>query len=115
MNNVFGDRPAGASVLVPDMDDPSGRLVEYKRTDLDDVQLAFSISIHKAQGGEFPVVIIPATMQHYMMLQRNLLYTGMTRAKKLFIVVGEEKAIAQAVRTNKIGDRNTGLMQRLRG
>jgi exodeoxyribonuclease V alpha subunit len=102
-------------VIMPDMDDPAGRLVEYKKTDFDDTQLGYSISIHKSQGCEFPVVIIPATMQHFMMLQRNLFYTGMTRAKKLLIFVGEEKAIAQAVRTNKVGDRNTGLMQRLKG
>jgi exodeoxyribonuclease V alpha subunit len=112
--NIDGEEKL-AYVLMPDMDNPAGRIVEYKRTDLDDTQLAYSISIHKSQGCEFPVVIIPATMQHFMMLQRNLFYTGMTRAKKLLIFVGEEKAIAQAVRTNKIGDRNTGLMQRLKG
>lgn len=90
------------------------RLVSYEPGDLlESLSLAYSISIHKSQGCEFPVVVIPASMQHFMMLQRNLYYTGVTRGKKLVVIVGEEKAIATAVRTEKIGKRNTRLSDRL--
>jgi exodeoxyribonuclease V alpha subunit len=82
---------------------------------MDDLMLAYSISIHKSQGSEFPVVIIPATMSQYMMLQRNLFYTGVTRGKKLVILVGEEKAIQTAVRTSTLKSRNTALAERLGG
>lgn len=100
-------------VRFPDIDNPEGRLVTYESGDLDDLMLAYSISIHRSQGSEFPVVIIPASMQHYMMLQRNLYYTAVTRGKKLVVLVGEEKAIATAVKTQKIGQRNTTLCDRL--
>ena len=68
---------------------------------------------HNSQGSEFPVIIIPMSMSQYIMLQRNLLYTGVTRGKKLVVLVGEEEAIKTAVRTNKIGKRNTLLKSRL--
>jgi len=74
---------------------------------------AYAISIHKSQGSEFPVVVIPLLMQHYMMLQRNLLYTAVTRARKLVVLVGDKKSIAMAVRNNKIALRNTYLKERL--
>ena len=85
----------------------------YDFGELDDVMLAYSVSIHKSQGSEFPVVVIPATMSHYMMLVRNLYYTGVTRGKKLVVLVGEEKAIQTAVRTQKLNQRNTALAERL--
>lgn len=100
-------------IRFPDLDDPQGRVVTYETGDLDSVMLAYSVSIHKSQGSEFPVVVIPATMAHYMMLQRNLYYTGVTRGKKLVVLVGEEKAIATAVRTQKLNQRNTALAERL--
>jgi exodeoxyribonuclease V alpha subunit len=100
-------------IRFPDLDNPEGRLVKYTFSDLSDLMLAYSISVHKAQGAEFPVVIIPVSMQQYMMLQRNLLYTGVTRAKKLVILVGEEKPLQVAVKTNKIQARNTKLASRL--
>lgn len=100
-------------IRFPDLDNTDGRIVTYEPGDLDNLMLAYSISIHKSQGSEFPVVIIPASMQHYMMLQRNLYYTGVTRGKKLMVLVGEEKAIATAVRTQKLGQRNTALAERL--
>ncbi|MBE0687537.1 MAG: ATP-binding domain-containing protein, partial [Anaerolineaceae bacterium] len=74
---------------------------------------AYAISIHKSQGSEFPVVVIPLLMQHYMMLQRNLIYTAVTRARKLVVMVGDRKSIAMAVRNNKIEMRNTLLKERL--
>lgn len=90
-----------------------GRAVVYDYADLNEITLAFSISVHKSQGGEFPVVIFPLFMQHYVMLSRNLFYTGLTRARKLAIVVGSKKAIALAVRTTDDQQRYTRLWQRL--
>jgi exodeoxyribonuclease V alpha subunit len=88
--------------------------VEYDVTELDQVVLAYATTVHKSQGSEYQVVVAPLTMQHYMMLQRNLLYTCVTRAKKVFVLVGTEKAIYMAVSNNKIQQRNTMLSQRLK-
>jgi exodeoxyribonuclease V alpha subunit len=93
--------------------DFDGRLVPCESLQLDDLIHAYAISIHKSQGSEFPVVIIPILMQHYMMLQRNLLYTAVTRARKLVVLVGDRKAIGMAVRNNRISERNTRLKERL--
>lgn len=93
--------------------DYGGRPVVYDYADLNEITLAFAISCHKAQGGEFPVVIFPLFMQHYMMLTRNLFYTGLTRARKLAIVVGSKKAIASLVRTTDDQTRYKRLWQRL--
>jgi exodeoxyribonuclease V alpha subunit len=98
-----------------------GRAVIYDYADLNELGLAWSISIHKSQGSEYPVVIMPLYMQHYLLLSRNLVYTGLTRAKKLAIVVGSNKAIFQrkgfanglAVRQNQVGKRYTRLPARL--
>ena len=87
--------------------------VSYDWSEQDELALAYSLSIHKSQGSEFPVVILPLCMSHYMMLQRNLIYTGMTRAKKLLILVGQKKAIAMAVKNEKLRLRNTRLAARL--
>jgi exodeoxyribonuclease V alpha subunit len=103
-----------------DLDGPTlsvmfdGRAVDYDLTQLDDLLHAYAISIHKAQGSEFPVVIIPLLTQHYRMLQRNLLYTAVTRAKKLVVLVGSRQAIATAVRNQQVRQRNTRLAQRMR-
>jgi exodeoxyribonuclease V alpha subunit len=76
--------------------------------------LAWAVTVHKSQGSEYPVVILPLYMQHYLMLSRNLLYTGLTRAKQLAILVGPQKAIGMAVRQVKDKQRYTLLNQRLR-
>jgi exodeoxyribonuclease V alpha subunit len=76
-----------------------GKDVRYDFNELDEITLAYAISIHKSQGSEYPVVVIPITMQHYTMLQKNLLYTGITRGKKLVILIGQRKAIGIAVRS----------------
>ena len=89
-------------------------LKNYDVTDLDELVLAYATTIHKSQGSEFPYVIMPVMMSHYVMLQRNLLYTGVTRAKKGLIIVGEKKAVYIAVKNNKIVERNTKLAERLR-
>ncbi|MEH1808288.1 SF1B family DNA helicase RecD2 [Nostoc sp.] len=89
------------------------RTVIYDYADLNEITLAWSVNIHKSQGSEYPVVILPIYMQHYMMLTRNLFYTGITRAKKLAIVVGAKKAISLAVRSTDDQKRYTRLQQRL--
>ncbi|WP_071192005.1 ATP-dependent RecD-like DNA helicase [Trichormus sp. NMC-1] len=89
------------------------RSVVYDYADLNEITLAWSVSIHKSQGSEYPVVILPFYMQHYMMLSRNLLYTGLTRAKKLAIVIGAKKAISLAVRSTDDMRRYTRLQERL--
>jgi exodeoxyribonuclease V alpha subunit len=94
-----------------------GRMIDYEFTELDQLTLAYAISIHKSQGSEYPAVVIPLVMAHYMMLERKLLYTAVTRAKKLTVLVGSRRAIGMAVRNagmNKAG-RYTGLAIRLRG
>ncbi|MBT5080613.1 MAG: ATP-binding domain-containing protein, partial [Rhodospirillaceae bacterium] len=82
-----------------------GRPVEYLFGELDEVALAYAVSIHKSQGSEYPAVVIPMMMQHYMMLRRNLLYTGITRGKKMVVVVGQKKAIGMAVKGRVEGRR----------
>lgn len=90
------------------------RSVSYDLDQADDLRLAYAITIHKSQGSEFPVVIIPMSMQHYVMLQRNLIYTALTRAKKLAVFVGARKALAHAIRNNISVHRQTWLTQRIR-
>ncbi len=91
-----------------------GNAVEYDVTELDEVVLAYATTVHKSQGSEYKIVVAPFTMQHYMMLQRNLLYTCVTRAKKVFVLVGSRKAVGVAVGNNKTQKRNTMLDRRLK-
>ncbi len=100
-----------AHSLVVDFD---GAQVGYEFTQLDQLIHAYAISIHKAQGSEFAVVVMPILTQHYMLLQRNLLYTGVTRACEMVVLVGSRRAIAIAVHNDKIAQRNTRLAERLR-
>lgn len=95
--------------------DFDGHLVAYDYSQLDEMVHAYAISIHKAQGSEYPAVVIPLLTQHYLMLQRNLLYTGVTRARKLVVLVGSKRAIGIAVHNDKIAQRNTKLAERLQG
>ena len=97
--------------LVISFDD---RKVEYDFTELDEIILAYASTVHKSQGSEYPIVVAPLSTQHYVMLQRNLLYTCITRAKKVFVLVGTKQAVAMAVRNNKIAKRNTMLADRIR-
>jgi exodeoxyribonuclease V alpha subunit len=89
------------------------REVVYEFGELDELALAYAITIHKSQGSEFPAVVIPLAMQHYMLLQRNLVYTGVTRGKRLVVLVGQKKALATAVRNNRTERRFSGLLARL--
>ena len=90
-----------------------GRLIHYERNSLDDLMHAFAISVHKSQGSEYPCVILPLLTQHYMMLQRNLLYTALTRGKELVVVVGSSRALSMAVRNHSSKERWTYLSERI--
>ena len=93
--------------------DFDGRPVEYKSGDLDEITLAYASTIHKSQGSEYPAVIVLVHSQHYMMLQRNLLYTAITRGRKLVLVVGTQWAVKKAIETNTVAERRTTLADRL--
>ncbi|GAB4336520.1 MAG: hypothetical protein Kow0089_06870 [Desulfobulbaceae bacterium] len=93
---------------------PDGRLVEYRREDIVELDLAYAITIHKSQGSEFTAVVIPVLTQHFKMLYRNLIYTGLTRARKLAVLVGTRRALAMAVRQEDTGRRQTALEYLLR-
>ncbi len=90
------------------------RRVEYDAAELDELVLAYATTIHKSQGSEYPVVVMPVMMNHYVMLQRNLIYTGITRAKKILVLVGTKKALAYSVSHVTVDKRNTLLKDRLR-
>jgi exodeoxyribonuclease V alpha subunit len=90
-----------------------GRFVEYDWADTDELAHAFAVSVHRSQGTEYPAVVVPVMTQHYMMLQRNLLYTAITRARRLVVLVGTKKAIAMAVKNDKVARRYSGLAWRL--
>lgn len=90
-------------------------LTKYEEDELDELNLAYAITIHKSQGSEYPVVIIPVSTVHYTMLQRSLLYTGISRAKKLLVLVGTRNAIQLAVSNDKVVRRNTLLAERVAG
>lgn len=94
--------------------DYEGREVLYDVSELEELMLAYATTIHKAQGSEYPIVVMPFTMSHFVMLQRNLLYTGVTRAKKILVLIGEKKAVSYAIKNETTAARNTKLAKRLR-
>jgi exodeoxyribonuclease V alpha subunit len=98
--------------VIVEIDD---REISYEFTDMDELLPAYAISVHKSQGNEYPCVIAPLLTQHYVLLQRNLLYTAITRGKKLVILIGSKKALAIAIRNNKTSARFSRLQERLRG
>lgn len=93
--------------------DFDGKWVEYDITELDELTLAHATTLHKAQGSEYPIVVMPVLMTHYVMLQRNLIYTGITRTKKICVLIGAAKALAFAVRNMSVLKRNTKFRERL--
>ena len=94
--------------------DFDGKLVMYERMEVTDLQPAYAISVHKSQGSEYPVVIFPLLKQHFMMLQRNLVYTGLTRAKRKVIFVGDPAAYAMAIRNHKTLSRKTDFIRKFK-
>ena len=94
--------------------DFNGVHVPYDYSELDEVILAYAITVHKSQGSEYPAVIIPLLSQHYVLLQRNLIYTAVTRGKRLVVIVGSKKALATGIRNDRIRRRYTYLAERLR-
>jgi exodeoxyribonuclease V alpha subunit len=91
------------------------RLVKYEPGELDELALAYALTIHKSQGSEFPCVLIPCSTQHYIMLERSLIYTAVTRARKLVVLVGDPKALGIAVKKQETRKRFTGLREALHG
>ena len=90
------------------------RRATYEAGELDELDLAYAITIHKSQGSEFPVVVMPVSTQHYMMMQRNLIYTGITRGKRLVVLLGQQRALSMAVENASGGLRHGRLRERLR-
>jgi exodeoxyribonuclease V alpha subunit len=120
--DVFnGDVGVIAAARRDDDDEPivevdfDGRRVRYEAESLGELELAYAVSVHKSQGSEYAAVVIPLLMQHYMLLQRNLLYTAVTRGKRLVVIVGAERAIRRAVGEAEAAGRHTGLRARLVG
>ena len=107
---VDGVDPEAATMRV----DFDGRIVPYERAELDQLVHAYAVSVHKSQGSEYPAVVIPIATQHYMMLQRSLLYTAVTRGKQLVVLVGSRRAVGLAVRNADARRRYTWLAERLR-
>jgi exodeoxyribonuclease V alpha subunit len=93
--------------------DIDGREVQFEFSELDILALAYAISVHKSQGSEYPVIILPISMQHFVMLKRNLLYTGVTRGKRMVILIGEKKAVETALLTRNQGKRWNKLSDRI--
>ena len=90
-----------------------GRIVSYEVSELNELVLAYATTVHKSQGSEYPIVIMPIMMSHFVMLQRNLIYTGITRAKRIMILVGQKKALAYCIHNLTVDQRNSRLRQRL--
>jgi exodeoxyribonuclease V alpha subunit len=101
----------GEGTLLVDFD---GRSASYERAELDQLVHAYAVSVHKSQGSEYPAVVIPLATQHFMMLQRSLLYTAVTRGKKLVVLVGTKRAVQLAVRNADAKKRYTWLAERVR-
>ena len=92
-----------------------GRRVSFEKGQLDHLQPAFAVTVHKSQGGEFPAVILPLFGEHFLMLKRNVLYTAVTRARRVLVIVGSPRALHQAIRDDRMARRAGELERRLRG
>src|SRR6202140_1469002 len=102
-----------STIKVEFLEEAGRLLVGYEFHELDELTLAYAVTVHKSQGSEYPAIVLPLTREHYMLLQRNLLYTAITRAKRLCILIGQPRALEVAVRNNRVTQRNTGLAERL--
>jgi len=102
-----------ASLRVEFLEEAGPMLVSYEFAELDELILAYAITVHKSQGSEYPAIVMPLNREHSMLLQRNLLYTAITRAKRLCVLVGQQRALSWAVKNDRVAQRNTGLAERL--
>ena len=102
-----------ATIKVEFLEEAGPLLVSYDFNELDELVLAYAVTVHKSQGSEYPAIVLALVNQHYMLLQRNLLYTAITRAKRLCVIVGQPRALEVAVRNNRVALRNTALAERL--
>jgi exodeoxyribonuclease V alpha subunit len=102
-----------STVKVEFLEEAGPLLVSYHFHELDELVLAYAVTVHKSQGSEYPAIVLSLVNQHYMLLQRNLLYTAITRAKRLCVIIGQLRALEAAVRNNRVALRNTGLAERL--
>jgi len=107
---VSGFIPATGQLQV----DFDGRLITYDPAEKDEITLAYAVTVHKAQGSEFPGVLIVLTTHHYMLLQRNLLYTALTRGRRLVVLLGSKRALGMAISNDRPVKRYTLLAPRLR-
>jgi exodeoxyribonuclease V alpha subunit len=103
-----------STLKVEFLEEAGPMLVSYDFHELDELLLAYAVTVHKSQGSEYPAIVLPLVNQHYMLLQRNLLYTAITRAKRLCVLVGQPRALEVAVRNNRVAQRHTGLAERLK-
>jgi exodeoxyribonuclease V alpha subunit len=111
---VRAESQDGAAALTVRFEERDGdREVEYDSDELDELALAYAATVHKSQGSEYPAVVVPVHTQHFVMLQRNLLYTAVTRGKRLVVLVGSRKALGLAVRNADVSLRCSGLAHRL--
>lgn len=111
---VVAVEPGGPAVTVRYPEPDADRDIGYSGRELDEITLAYAVSVHKSQGSEYPAVVLAMLTQHYMLLQRNLLYTAVTRAKSRVAVVGQRRAVAMALKNNRVADRHTRLSERLK-
>ena len=102
-----------STINVEFLEEAGPLLVSYDFPELDELVLAYAVTVHKSQGSEYPAIVLVLVNQHYMLLQRNLFYTAITRAKRLCVIVGQQRALEVAVRNNRVALRNTGLAERL--
>ncbi|MBV9706223.1 MAG: ATP-binding domain-containing protein, partial [Chloroflexi bacterium] len=102
-----------ATLKVEFLEESGPLFVSYEFHELDELVLAYAVTVHKSQGSEYPAVVLPLVTQHRMLLQRNLLYTAITRAKRFCVLVGQPYALELAVKNNRVALRNTGLDERL--
>jgi exodeoxyribonuclease V alpha subunit len=102
-----------STIKVEFLEEAGPLLVSYEFHELDELTLAYAVTVHKSQGSEYPAIVMPLVREHYMLLQRNLLYTAITRAKRLCVLIGQPRALEVAVRNDRVALRNTALAERL--
>jgi exodeoxyribonuclease V alpha subunit len=103
-----------SSLKVEFLEEAGPMLISYEFSELDELVLAYAVTVHKSQGSEYPAVVLPLSREHSMLLQRNLLYTAITRARRLCVLVGQSRALSWAVKNDRVAQRNTGLAERLK-